>query len=74
MIRSNVSRPLAGLALALAGLAASPASAGDCTKLAGLALPDGEVTSAELVPAGAFTLPPEAAAPPPGVATTDFTA
>jgi hypothetical protein len=56
--------------IALMGLAASPALAADCGKLAGsLSLPDGKVTSAALVPSGGFQ--PPAAGPlsgPPGAA------
>ena len=37
-----------------------------------MALPDGEVTSAELVPAGGFALPSIPGGPPPGVAAASF--
>jgi hypothetical protein len=53
-------------------MAAAPAAAADCADLAELALPDGEVTSAELVQAGGFSLPPSAGGPPPGVMAASF--
>lgn len=52
---------------AFLGLSASPAMAADCGKIASLALPNGKVTSAELVPAGQFKPPAPAFGPPPGV-------
>ena len=51
---------------------ASPAAAKDCAELAAAALPQGKVTSATVVPAGAFTPPPSPFGPPPGVAATSF--
>jgi hypothetical protein len=57
---------LAGGVAAL-GLAASPALATDCGQLAtSLSLPDGKVTSAALVPGGAFQPPAAATSAPPG--------
>ena len=52
---------------AFALLAASPAAAAECADLSSLALPDGKVTSASVVAAGAFQ-PPAGAGGPPGVA------
>jgi feruloyl esterase len=53
---------------------ASPASAKDCSELAGAALPQGKVTAATLVPAGGFQPPPSPFGPPPGVAAAGFKA
>ncbi|WP_119082234.1 tannase/feruloyl esterase family alpha/beta hydrolase [Altererythrobacter sp. B11] len=51
----------------------SPAAAkADCAAMAKLALPDGEVTSATLVPAGSFQPPQLPGGPPPGVAAASF--
>jgi hypothetical protein len=58
---------LAG-ALAMAG----PAAAKDCSELASAALAGGKVTSATLVPAGAFQPPASPFGPPPGVAAAGF--
>jgi len=49
-----------------AALAASPAAAADCGGLAGLSLPNGQVTAASVVAAGAFQ-PPAGGGGPPGV-------
>jgi hypothetical protein len=56
-------------AMAFAGLmaAAAPAAAKDCAALAGAAVPDGKVTAATLVEAGAFQPPASPFGPPPGV-------
>ncbi len=51
---------------ALTGWAA-PAAAADCAALARMALPEGKVTAAEVVAAGAFVQPAAPGAPPPGV-------
>lgn len=66
MHRAAIKAALAGGA-AVFGLAAGPALAADCGGLAGLALPNGKVTSAELVAAGQFKPPAAAFGPPPGV-------
>jgi len=52
--------------VAAAALAASPAAAADCGGLAGLSLPNGHVTAASVVAAGAFQ-PPAGGGGPPGV-------
>ena len=62
---------LLGFCIAL-GLAAGPAAAKTCAELAGAAVPQGKVTAATLVPAGAFKLAPAAGGPPPGVAASGF--
>ena len=59
----------AGSLAALA--AATPALAGPCEDLAGMAIDNGRVTSAEVVNAGSFT-PPAGAGAPPGVAASPF--
>ena len=64
-------RILAGTATAAVALAlAAPAQAA-CGDLAGLSVPDGSVTSAEVVAAGAFQ-PPAGSGPPPGVSASPF--
>jgi feruloyl esterase len=64
-------RILAGTATAAVALAlAAPAQAA-CGDLAGLTVPDGSVTSAEVVAAGAFQ-PPAGSGPPPGVTASPF--
>lgn len=64
----------AASALAVGLLAtARPAAAKDCAELASAAVPQGKVTAATLVPAGAFS-PPGRAAPPPGVQASGFKA
>jgi Tannase and feruloyl esterase len=63
------------LAVVLLSLAtAAPALAENCARLGSLALPYTTITSAELVPAGAFTLPPSPFGPPPGVMRATFKA
>src|SRR5687768_1520367 len=54
---------MGGAALAVA-MAAIPAAAAECGDLARMALPGGEVTSAELVAPGAFQQPAGPGAPP----------
>lgn len=69
---SNFSRRfLTGTAFAALALIATPAAAADCADMAGMSLPDGEITSATLVSAGEFA-PPSAAGAPPGVAASGF--
>ncbi len=65
---------MAGATVSAASLLAmaGPAAAKDCAQLAGAALPQGKVTAATLVPAGAFQLAPTAGGPPPGVAASGF--
>jgi hypothetical protein len=60
---------MTGSALALA--LASPAYAKDCAELAGTAVTDGQIVSAEMVPAGGFQMPAGMGAAP-GVAAANF--
>ena len=50
----------------------TPATAKDCSELAGAALPQGKVVAATLVPAGGFQPPASPFGPPPGVAAAGF--
>ena len=68
---SRIRTILLGVGIAL-GIAGGPAAAADCAKLAGAALPQGAVTSATLVAAGAFEPPPSPFGRPPGVAAAGF--
>ena len=61
-----ITKRLALCGAAAAALAASPAVAAECGDLADLALPNGKVTAASVVAAGAFQ-PPAGAGGPPGV-------
>ncbi|MGH8149975.1 MAG: tannase/feruloyl esterase family alpha/beta hydrolase [Steroidobacteraceae bacterium] len=70
----NQSSRLALAAALLSLAAAAPAFAENCARLAALALPYTTITSAKLVPAGAFTLPPSPFGPPPGVMRATFKA
>ena len=74
MTRSGRRRRMATAGAVAAGLTAlaGPAAAKDCAALAGMALPDGEVASATLVPAGGFAPPASPFGPPPGVAASGF--
>lgn len=56
-----------GALVAAALVFASPAEAASCDSLKTLSLPDTTITIAEVVPAGAFTLPPGTPAGPPGM-------
>ena len=56
-MRARILASCGGIALALLG--AEPAVAGDCAGLATAALPDAELTSVALQPAGPFNLPAE---------------
>jgi len=66
--RFHMIRKIAAAFTASAIAFATPAAAKDCADLAGLKLENGKVTSAALVPAGAFEQPAAPFGPPPGVA------
>ncbi|HLV07708.1 MAG TPA: tannase/feruloyl esterase family alpha/beta hydrolase, partial [Croceibacterium sp.] len=72
MTGRQVLKALASASAAVAALAAAPAAATECGELARLALPDGQVTAAARVPAGAFEQPGLPGNLPPGVANAAY--
>lgn len=72
MTGRQVLKALASASAAVAALAAAPAAAAECGELARLALPDGQVTAAARVAAGAFEQPGLPGNLPPGVANAAY--